>query len=804
MSDQGTDQGLPADDDRDPIDEVAEDYALRLRRGELPIVDDYLRRYPQHADLLRDVLPAVEMLERAKLRRECSQEDNAPPPDRLGDFRIVREVGRGGMGIVYEAQQESLHRLVALKVLPNPVQNDASRRLRFEREACIAASLHHTNIVPIFGVGEDEGRPYIVMQYIEGSGLNEVIATLRERMYRESVGAIQPIASADRAMSDANSRAQGAVPAGAFVAPRGRAYWRFVARVGLQVADALAYAHERGAVHRDIKPSNLLLDAKGTTWLADFGIAKVEHQPELTQSGDLIGTTRYIAPEALAGAADARSDQYGLGVTLYEMATLEPAFGSTRTAELLDRIRAGAAPSARSRNQDIPRDLETIIEKAMSHDPTHRYVGASDFAEDLRRFLDDRPVRARRIGATERLVRWCRRNRVVAALSVTALASLVIAAVTGWTAYAQKRSALELESERLREVAIAEASARENFELSLAALEDIFDALAPDDNVIPLPMAGPRGERGRLVPAGSDGPGGPEGLGGPRNPEGPGGFDGPGNPRRTVAEGELLKSILAFYESFAALNETDTGLRREAARAYRRASEIQRRIGSSDALLTEQRALEQFAELVVEIPGDAELQRDFVEMAGRIGIEDAPLDAVDPVIQRIEEAVEVGRRLTQTPSADAVFRGSLSRAMIRLGGAYGSMGDTARHEVMLIEAVSVLEGTEEGAATVHGIAELGIARNALAIMRLDAGRAAEAEQLLRLAIDQLENLGVDHPRQLFVKADLLWTLAEARRVLGDDPGADAAASAALLQEKRVKIRAGGRRLPPPGKPRRDG
>src|SRR5262249_28725733 len=197
-----------------------------------------------------------------------------------------------------------------------------------------------------------------------------------------------------------------------------------VARVGIQVAEALAYAHAQGILHRDIKPSNLLLDAKGTVWVTDFGLAKAEESEGLTQTGDIVGTLRYMAPERFDGRSDPRSDVYGLGATLYELLTLHPPFREPNRVKLIEQVLHESPTPPRQLDRRIPRDLETVVLKAMAREPGQRYTTADQLAEDLRRFTADRPILARRPGAAERAWRWCKRNPVMAAL-VAAVAALL-------------------------------------------------------------------------------------------------------------------------------------------------------------------------------------------------------------------------------------------------------------------------------------------------------------------------------------------------------------------------------------------
>jgi serine/threonine protein kinase/tetratricopeptide (TPR) repeat protein len=452
--------------ERNPIDALAEEFAERYRRGERPPLTEYTSKYPHLAAEIQELFPALVVMEQLKPADESSELgfSDGKQPDRIGDYRVLRKVGRGGMGIVYEAEQVSLGRHVALKVVPVTEFSDPVYLERFRREARAAARLHHTNIVPVFGVGESEGALFYAMQFIHGEGLDRVLNDVRTMRAASGspVDATGPPRTGD-AGSVARSLVSGrwSVPApppensGAqpthslAQAPPGtdrlnepsvslssggseREYCRSVARVGLQVAEALAYAHRQGILHRDIKPSNLLLDVQGTVWITDFGLAKSEGVEDLTHTGDIVGTVRYMAPERFEGDSLPQSDVYGLGVTLYEMLTLRPAFDDSNRARLIERIGREDAPPLRKSAPQMPRDLDTIVQKCIARHPRDRYTTAEDVAEDLRRFLSDRPILARRTSATERLWRWSRRNPIVASL-VMALGVILTGSVVGLT-----------------------------------------------------------------------------------------------------------------------------------------------------------------------------------------------------------------------------------------------------------------------------------------------------------------------------------------------------------------------------------
>ncbi len=425
------------------LDTVAEEFVTRYRRGERPSISEYISRHPDLADGIRELIPALVMMEDA---RPVPEMDAAGLTDvkgnrleRLGEYRVLREIGRGGMGIVYEAEQESLGRRVALKILPRHAMLDPKQLERFHRESRSAARLHHTNIVPVFGVGEQDGLHFHVMQLIEGRGLDQVlreVVRLREMKSGASAGSDSvAVDSLSVALPEHAIKSADPVSSSTFQLPghettnsdSGVCYWAGVARIGVQVADALAYATSQGVLHRDIKPSNLMLDANGIVWVTDFGLAKASGSEDLTQSGDIVGTICYMAPERLNGESDQRSDIYSLGITLYEMLTLRHPFAKSDRQQLIRQISLEEPPAPRSIDATLPRDLETIILKAIARQPADRYQSADLLAADLRRFLDDQPIHARRIGILERSWRICRRNPVVVSLAVlTVLLTAVV------------------------------------------------------------------------------------------------------------------------------------------------------------------------------------------------------------------------------------------------------------------------------------------------------------------------------------------------------------------------------------------
>jgi WD40 repeat protein/serine/threonine protein kinase len=483
----------------DPVGQLAEEFVARYRRGERPPLSEYIERYPEHAERIRRVFPLMVLMEEAGSGVDSSLGATGPDgpldtsdlvtkPQRIGGYRILREVGRGGMGVVYEAEQLALGRHVALKVLPLHLAREGSGLERFRREAKAAARLHHSNIVPVFEVGEEGESTFYAMQFIHGQALDEVLEELK-RLRLASSGERPPAGESPRQqiahslMSDRlppghaaqGAREPAAPPAGGHGAEKsssinlpGQAdpstvetnrhhYYRSAARVGIQVAEALDYAHQEGVIHRDIKPSNLLLDTAGRVWITDFGLAKIDGAA-LTHTGDVVGTIRYMAPERFRGWSDPRSDVYSLGLTLYEMLLLKPAFAAPDRMKLIHEVTHTEPPRLRKADARIPRDLETIVQKAIDKEPGRRYQTAAELAADLQRFVDDKPILARRVGATERGWRWCKRNPVVAGL----IAAVVLVTVTGFVlVLSQMRVALANEQTANTNAAEAREQKRE-------------------------------------------------------------------------------------------------------------------------------------------------------------------------------------------------------------------------------------------------------------------------------------------------------------------------------------------------------
>ena len=416
--------------DQARLEEVVLAWLEATRAGWAPERSRFLAAYP---DLRLELAEFVEgQAAVANLGSEISKENPASTSREelgtLGDFRLVREVGRGGMGVVYEAEQITLRRRVALKVLPFAAALDHRQLERFRNEALAAANLRHDHIVPVFAVGMDRGVHFYAMQFIEGQSLATLVDTLRLKRGQKSPKALSSgnvLSSRNALSSQGDSGPFHSSPADATTAHAyrlsantpsypasnasnnevaipanvsknmqagSRDRHRWVAELGLQAANALDHAHQMGVVHRDIKPANLLLDGHGQLWIADFGLARINQDPGLTRTGEILGTLRYASPEqALArpGVIDHRTDVYSLGATLYELLTLQPIFDGKDRNRLLAQIATDDPVSPRRLDPTISPELETIVLKACAKERDDRYLSARDLAEDLKRFLDD-------------------------------------------------------------------------------------------------------------------------------------------------------------------------------------------------------------------------------------------------------------------------------------------------------------------------------------------------------------------------------------------------------------------------------
>ncbi len=391
------------------LERLASEFADQLRLGRLVPIEDYIAQYPHLSADIRELFPVILAMEQHKQAREIGVWKRfgleIQCPDRLGDCRIVREIGRGGMGVVFEARREPSNERVAVKWLPWSAGPKSPEKARFEQEAQTIGKLQHPNIVSMLGYGEDQGHSYFVMPYVEGVSLDQVIRRLSERetlRFDQEIARLHPKSANVKSNKDAKPIASAELREpddstdGTGTTNRGlrRNSWKLFARIAMHVGRALSHAHKQGVLHNDIKPGNLLLDSAGRVWVTDFGVAR-----PLDSDGEwreVAGTLRYMAPERFSGYFDELSDLYSLGLTLYELVTQQPAFEAKDRDELIERIRKAKPIAPRRIDRRIPRPLEIIILRAIRPDPDERYYSVDAFAADLQRFVNGERIRAKR------------------------------------------------------------------------------------------------------------------------------------------------------------------------------------------------------------------------------------------------------------------------------------------------------------------------------------------------------------------------------------------------------------------------
>jgi serine/threonine protein kinase/tetratricopeptide (TPR) repeat protein len=726
---------VPSPADPDPEDprlvRALEEYLSACERGRPPIRSQFLDEHFEIASRLEQCLDSLDRLSDAAVHFApalleetgpfISAAEDASLPARLGDYMLIREIGRGGMGIVYEAEQSSLSRRVALKLLPFTAAIDPKQVQRFQVEVQAAAHLHHPHIVPIHAVGRESGVHYYVMQLISGRSLAAMIRELQAKG--------RPSRSAE--------------------------FFREVAALGIQAAEALEHAHSLGVVHRDVKPANLLVDDRQHLWVADFGLARLQGESGLTVSGDLLGTLRYMSPEqALArhGLVDHRTDIYSLGATLYELLTLQPAFQGSDLQSLLQRITCEEPIQPGRLNSSIPRDLETIVLKAVSKEPDSRYPTAQEMADDLRRFLDDRPIIARRPSWSERAGRWIRRHRAMAISAgvavILGLVSLSISTLVIWNAMRQiahEASARELELRR----------AESYVELAHQALDHYLDTAE---------LWFPRDSAGDLLDANS------------------------------------LKTALTFYEQIASQNWTNPRVKLRTFNAYCRVGDIRATLGdvagADDAYhramftmvsLIEAdpandrnrealaRVLEKFADLMrkqsvygpaewsfdeairqleqvaLRRPGEPEIRLALAHVLNMRASLKGETGHIGPALDQSRRALDLLKRIDQDERSSRLdpllVRKELATAYYSVGKWLQLDGKFAEAEEVDRKALSLLEQLQrEAHGTPAARESVAMSQAMLGDLLRSTGRHEEAEALFTQAIGGLERLATDFPR----------------------------------------------------------
>ncbi|TWT37663.1 Serine/threonine-protein kinase PrkC [Posidoniimonas corsicana] len=728
-ADRGAD--APSDATREKLAQILDEYLESMENGEWPTLEELTRRHPDLAEHLPGYLEGLHLLQSSlgdsplnglrcdgnllddeTVHYEAAVGVDKPTVNkRVGDFELINVIGRGGMGVVYEAWQLSLNRRVALKVLPFAAMLDERQTARFTTEAQAAAGLHHQNIVPVYAVGQQRGIHFYAMQFIDGHSLAEAIAEMRS----ERDGAASATDEATpRAASRIDSRSDR--PPSSLGAIRGAAFFQAVARLGAEAADALDYAHRYGVVHRDVKPGNLLVDRDRKAWVTDFGLARVQSEMSMTMPGDLVGSLRYMSPEQARGRGDmidCRTDVYGLGATLYELLTLQPAHSGEDHEELLHRVFNDDPTRPRKLNPAIPADLENIVLRAMEKRRDDRYATAEELADDLRRFLDGKPTAARRPSLADRTAKWVARRRGVA---ISAAAALVVVSVVSvasaiWIASAGRQTA-----EALRQSQASQALAEKHFEQARAVVDHFGGDLA--DRLSDIPGA-------------------------------------------ETLRRELLSDTLGYYQRFLQSTPDDQSVASDMAATYFKSGAIAERLGETiTARDFYAKAVEHWRQSPVETEQSDGAPLACLELGlglGALARVQGQLGVVDDSEQLFGEAITILRECAIESPGDADTANALAETLSNFGlllrrdGRSGLAASNIRESIKWLEDAS--RSAPEEPRYVRNIA---VAKSNLseALREHSPVEAITASRDARLAMRRLVQ---EYPEDTGFKADLAMT-----------------------------------------------
>lgn len=638
---------------------ILDEYLAALERGQPVTPESLLAAHPGDATRLRAYLSGLQLFHAAARPADGGLAFDLPRAGRtLGDYDLLREIGRGGMGVVYDAMQRSLRRRVALKVLPVTSSQDPRHIARFKNEAQAAAQAQHPNIVPVFSVGEVDGVHYYAMQLIEGESLAcyvrrgagvpdqpapSTLANNTQTAWGPITQTTQPFFIPPApASADASADASGSslLPPEARKTQKTEQHVEWVARLGVQAARGLHAAHEFGVIHRDVKPSNLLVDRNEKLWITDFGLARMREADALTHTGDILGTMRYMSPEQALGRTtlvDHRTDVYSLGVTLYELATfVHPAEGAGDVQLFFERRRQSYRP-LRHWNRHVPTDFETIVLKAMGEFPQDRYASAAEMADDLDRFLRGEPIHASRPSAASRAAKWARRHRaaVTAAIAVACLAFVGLAV-----------SVVKIAREKAN--VVAESERRE------AALDVTREVLDKFTILYGEQLAG--------IP-------GAEAV------------------RRQAYEQGVL-----YYNQVAEQSADDPRLAADHGMALGKLGALKAKMGDDDEALTLlQSARRKYEQLVEEEPHNSKYKRRLALSYNNLGLQLGKMGYPDEEVQLLRKAAALQAQLTFSAEENPELLSDVAATQSNLGVALGKSVDAAEAARHLVESVRLQE-----------------------------------------------------------------------------------------------------------------
>ncbi len=695
------------------VSAILDDYLRALEQGVPPAREALLAAHPDLAEVLDAYLESLVGLHdvAAAFGGEVSAGQTVASPDekRLGDFVLLGEIGRGGMGVVYEARQLSLGRRVALKVLPFAAVLDQRQIARFKNEAQAAAQLAHPNIVPVYAVGVERGVHYFAMQYIEGQPLDRAIAQLRRQAGLAANAADESTVALSAGgthakVSTASSQASESLLSAKW--PGGREYFESVMRLGIQAAEALHAAHSFGVVHRDVKPSNLLLDASGKLWVTDFGLARVQADAGLTQTGDIVGTRQYMSPEQAAGEAalvDQRTDIYSLGATLYELLTLRPAFGRQDLAAGALAARS-EPPRIRSLRPEVPFDLETVVGKALAQQRDERYLTAQELADDLKRLLAGQSPIARRPSLVDRTAKWARQHRHAVAWGTLAAAAAFVALTVAMIVVGRAR--MRAEHDFARAERYLKQAQDTVYQLGSLSAEQLAD-----------------------VP-------------------------GAENVRR-----EMLAGTLAYYQQFVAQAEDSPELRSELATTYAKIGSLHDQMGEAGAAIeSHQQAVRLLTELAREQPRAANMPSQLAAARNNLALALGHAGRGADARQELARAIELQQRLVEAEPQATQYLAELALSHNNLGSQWRAAGEERLAAEEFREAMRLGE-----LAAARQRDELGVARNLAAacnnLAALEASKSpSEAIRLYQRAADLQRRLVRSQAGELKYQRELATTL----------------------------------------------